>query len=60
MSKVPRLFSIAADCNPSALQERGDEERNDGCILRSEILTGAENIEIAKAYRLQTVDLGDI
>ena len=47
-SEIARLFAVAENAGRLALQNGGDEFRNDGGVFAVGILAGAEHVEVAQ------------
>src|SRR5580658_201250 len=56
VTKVPRLLAVTEDDRACLRQGRGDEIRDDGGILTLRILSRPEDVEVAQAQRLKTVE----
>ena len=50
IGKIPCLLSITEDNGTASLKKSGQKTGNHGCILRSGVLTRAENIKVAQCY----------
>src|SRR5437660_1498443 len=51
--EVARLPAVAEDHRRGAAQGGGNEQRHDGSVMRVEILTRSENVEVAQHDRLE-------